>query len=119
MRSYPICAALISLLGAKAQGAIPTFQRALSTETITLAGRDPAQNGTTTIPTMVVPIALSFEARKIAGKPFRMDATPDIKPLLQSPIFVPFRYPVGGTTQYVDAMLRATFPEASEWHIKL
>ena len=79
----------------------------------------PAQGGTTTIPTVLVPITLSFEAKKTAGKPFVMDAAPDVPRVLRSPVFSKFAFPSGGTTQYADAMLRTTFPKADGWHTLL
>ena len=89
------------------------------TELLHLVGRDPAQGGTTTIPTVLVPVTLSFEARKTAGKPFIMDAAPDVPRVLRSPVFSRFDFPSGGTTQYADAMLRTTFPKAEGWHTLL
>jgi len=104
---------------AHAQGAVPTFQHAAGQGSYTLAGRDPAQGGATTIPTVLVPIALSFEAKKTAGKPFLMDAAPDAPRVLRSPVFSKFAFPSGGATQYADAMLRTTFPKADGWHTLL
>src|SRR5205085_1659724 len=65
--------------------------------------------------TVLIPITLSFEARKTAGKPFLMDAAPDVPRLLRSPVFASFAFPAGNT-QYADAMLRATFRDPGEWH---
>ncbi len=108
MRIRTICllgSLLLSLLSAQAQGTIPTFQRAIGQSTYTLAGRDPAQTGTTVIPTLLVPIALTFE-----GKTIRMDAAPDVPRILKSPIYSRFLFSPGEKTQYADALLRATFP---------
>ena len=108
MRIRTICllgSLLLSLLSAQAQGTIPTFQRAIGQSSYTLAGRDPAQTGTTVIPTVLVPIALTFE-----GKTIRMDAAPDVPRILKSPIFSRFPFSPGEKTQYADALLRATFP---------
>jgi chitinase len=110
---------VLHLRVAHAQGTVPTFQYAVGQGSYTLAGRDPSQAGTTTIPTVLVPITLSFEARKTAGKPFIMDATLDVPRILRSPVFSKFSFPSGGTTQYADAMLRATFPKAEDWHTLL
>jgi chitinase len=104
---------------ARAQSAVPTFQHAAGQASYILAGRDPAQSGTATIPTVLVPITLSFDAKKTAGKPFIMDAAPDVPRLLRSPVFSKFHFPSGGTTQYADAMLRTTFPKADGWHTLL
>ena len=113
-----------------AQGTVPTFRYALGLgsvdtggktagATYTLAGSDPARGGTTTIPTVLVPVALSFDAKKIAGKPFIMDAAADVTGVLRSPVFSKFAFPSGGTTQYADAMLRTTFPKSEGWHTLL
>jgi hypothetical protein len=95
---------------AHAQGTVPTFQHAAGQGSYTLAGGDPAKGGVTTIPTVLVPIVLSFDAKKTAGRPFVMDAGPDVARVLRSPIYSKFAFPSGGATQYADAMLRATFP---------
>lgn len=97
-----------------AQGTIPTFQRTIGQNAYTLAGRDPAQAGTTTIPTVLVPITLTFE-----GKSTQMDAKPDVSRILQSPVFTPFAFTPGETSQYTDAMLRATFPSGVTGHTQL
>src|SRR5262249_26046584 len=60
----------------------------------------------TTIPTLLVPLTLSFESKV-------MDAAPDVPAILASPVFTPFAFPSGGNTQYADALLRSTFPKAA------
>lgn len=102
-----------------AQGTVPTFQHSVGQGTYTLVGRDPAHGGVTTIPTVLVPITLAFDAEKTAGGPFIMDAIPDVPRVLGSPVFSQFAFPSGDTTQYADAMLRATFPKADGWHTLL
>jgi chitinase len=102
-----------------AQGTAPTFQYSVGGASYTLAGGDPARGGVTTIPTVLVPVTLSFEAKKTAGKPFVMDAAPDVPRVLRSPVFSKFAFPTGGATQYTDAMLRTTFPKADGWHTLL
>jgi chitinase len=101
-----------------AQGTVPTFTHTAGDRSYTLAGADPARGGTTTIPTVLVPVTLSFESKKIAGKPFVMDAVPDVQPVLRSPIFSNFAFP-SGATQYADALLRSTFPKAADWQTLL
>ena len=101
------------------QGTVPTFAYSAGQNSYTLAGRDPDHGGTTTIPTVLVPIALSFDAKKTAGKPFIMDAAADVSSILRSPIFSTFSFSAGNTTQYADAMLRSTFPKADGWHTLL
>lgn len=109
----------LTLHFARAQGTVPTFQHTVGQTAYTLAGRDPATASVTTIPTVLVPIKLSFDSKKVAGKPFLMDAAPDAARVLHSPIFSKFAFPSGGTTQYADALLRATFPSAADWHTLL
>ena len=102
-----------------AQGTVPTFQHKVESASYTLVGRDPGQGDVTTIPTVLVPVTLSFEAKKKARKAFVMDAGPDVKQILRSPVFADFAFHSGGTTQYADAMLRTMFPKAEEWHTRL
>ena len=104
---------------AHAQGDVPTFQHTINQHSYTLVGHDPAQGGVATIPAVLVPITLAFDAKKAAGKPFIMDAAPDVRRVLRSPVFSKFPFPSGGNTQYADAMLRATFPKADGWHTLL
>src|SRR5205823_14052842 len=104
---------------AHAQDAVPTFQRTIGGASYTIVGRDPAQGGSTTIPTVLVPITLSFESRMTAGKPFIMDARPYVAEVLNSPIFSSVAFPSGGATQYADAMLRSTFAKSDDWHTLL
>ncbi len=102
-----------SLQFALAQGTVPTFVHQAGGAAYTLVGHDPARPETTTIPTVLVPITLAF-----AGKSIGMDATADVPRLLGSPVFASFGF-ASGHTQYADAMLRATFPQAQEWHTLL
>ena len=102
-----------------AQGTVPTFQRAVGQGSYTLLGREPSQGGATTISTVLVPVALAFDSKKIAGKPFVMDAGPDVPALLSSPVFSRFAFPSGGTTQYADALLRSTVRGPEDWHTLL
>jgi len=104
---------------AGAQGTVPTFTYTVGQGTYTLMGRDPAQGGVTTIPTVLVPIRLVFQAKKPARKPLIMDAGPYVYGVLRSPVFSNFDFPSGGKTQYADAMLRTTFPSAAGWHTLL
>jgi hypothetical protein len=104
---------------AHAQGTVPTFAHAAGEGSYTLVGSDPARGGTTSISTVLVPISLSFEAKPTGGRPFVMDAGPDVARVRHSPVFHKFAFPSGGTTQYADAMLRSTFPKADGWHTLL
>ena len=101
------------------QTGAPTFQHVVGDRTYTLLGRDPAQGGTTTIRTTVVPITLAFESKTTGGRPFVMDATPNVQAVLHSPVFAKFSFSSGEPTQYADALLRATFPNAADWHTLL
>jgi chitinase len=108
-----------SLSFASAQNTVPTFQFHAADRSYTLAGRDPTQGGTTVIPTVLVPVTLSFEARSIGGEPLVMDAAADASLVLRSPIFARAPFGPAGDTQYADALLRATFPAAKGWHTLL
>lgn len=118
MRTQPMALLLFVLALVPAtweQTSIPTFQYTVGGSSYTLVGGDPGKESTTTIPTVVVPIALSFGGNKGLTS---LDGTSDIPRLKESPVFVPF--PFGsGTTQYVDAMLRTKFPKAKTWHTLL
>jgi chitinase len=111
--------ASLSLHLAYTQGTVPTFQQSVGPNSYTLAGSSPALGGATTIPTLLVSVTLSFDAKRTAGKPYIMDAAPDVPRILRSPVFSKFAFPTGGTTQYADAMLRTMFPKASGWHTLL
>src|SRR5580698_1338444 len=90
MRIKSICLLflfVLSLHSAHAQGTVPTFTHTVGQSSYTLVGGDPAQGSITTIPTVLVPIALSFDAKKTDGKPFLMDAAADVPAILHSPIF--------------------------------
>ena len=63
--------------------AVPTFTRTYNTAgtdySYTVVGADPAKGGTTTIPTVLVPITLTIEApMDAAGKKAVLDASPDV-----------------------------------------
>ncbi len=98
-----------------AQGTVPTFTRVVGESSYTMAGRDPANSGTTTIPAVLVPIHLTFEG----SKPGKMDATADVPRILKSPIFTRFAFPAGNKTQYADGLLHATFPSDASGHTYL
>ncbi len=94
---------------AHAQGTVPTFTRVIGGMTYTLAGQDPAKSGTTVIPTVLVPVKLTF-----AGNAMQMDAARDVSRILKSPLFSKYHFATGGKTQYGDALLRATFQDGKE-----
>jgi chitinase len=102
------------------QGTAPTFRYKTSQGTVTeLPGRDPAQGGTTVIPTVLVPVRLQFDARQAAGNPMSLDAAEDIPQVLRSPVFSKAAFGAEAPTQYVDAMLRTTTGTAADWHTLL
>lgn len=123
MRTMLICLLFLlafPLCRAQAQGTVPTFRAAVGQNSYTLVGDDPAKGGITTIPTVLVPIRLSFDSKKTAGKPLVMDAAADVPRILHSPIFSKFQFASGERTQYADAMMRTTFPHAARgWHTLL
>jgi chitinase len=111
MRMKAVCllaSVALSCCLMRAQGTVPTFTRTIAGQTYTLAGQDPAKGGTTMIPTVLVPIKLTF-----SGKKTQMDAAQDATRILKSPIFANYRFESGEKTQYGDALLRATFPGGS------
>ena len=93
---------------------MPTFKRAVGANAYTLAGRDPAQKGTTVIPTVLVPVTLTFP-----GKTVRVSAEPDVPRILKSPVFSRYAFSGGEKTQYADALLHATFPRDKKGHTRL
>ena len=71
----PLVLLVLPLGFAQAQGTVPTFRVTAGQGSYTLAGRDPASGGSTTIPTVLVPVTLSFDVEEErCGKPFIMDA---------------------------------------------
>jgi chitinase len=119
MKLAGLLLAVVSTSVAMAQGTVPTFTQSAAGKTLTLVGSDPAKGETTTISTVLVPVTLSFEAKKVAGKALAMDANADVPLLLRSPVFSKFAFAGAGNTQYGDAMLRSTFPKATGWHTLL
>ncbi|HEY6447868.1 MAG TPA: glycosyl hydrolase family 18 protein [Acidobacteriaceae bacterium] len=115
---YLLMAGLVCAAGAGfGQGTAPTFRYTAGQSTLTLPGHDPAQGGTTMIPTVLVPVRLEFES---SGSPAAFDAAQDVRAVLQSPVFAKTPLGAAGTTQYMDAMLRATVGgSANEWHTLL
>lgn len=105
----------LSIRPSHAQGTVPTFTRTIGGNSYTLAGRNPADKGEATIPTVLVPITLSFGG----VIPAQMNATPDVPRILKSPIFTRYAFAPGNKTQYADALLRATFPADAGGHTYL
>src|SRR5436190_4424714 len=86
---------------------LPVFNTTLP---ITFIGGDPSVpgTGTTTIPTLIVPLRVNF----LDGSGF-LDATGTVANVIQSPLFTPVDFKAGGTdlgvVQYADAVQRAQF----------
>lgn len=84
----------------------------------TVAGRDPELGGTTTIPTVLIPLNLDFN---VAGKHVTLAASPAVPKVIASPIFQKAQFATGDT-QYGDALQRAQFytiAQAKNWHTLL
>ncbi len=109
-------AAPLALAQSATQGTVPVFTQPVGQQSFTLAGGDPAATKTTTIPTVLVPITLSFPSRHTASN---FNAQRYASQVKSSPIFKSFPFASGGKTQYVDAMLRSTFAPQSHWHTLL
>jgi chitinase len=109
--------ALVSVLG-YGQGTAPTFRHSTGESSVMLPGRDPSGGGTTVIPTVLVPVRLEFE-KQATSEPITLDAAEDVQQVLRSPVFSEAKFGAEGTTQYTDAMLRATVGTAGEWHTLL
>jgi len=116
---FTLFSLLVPAAALHAQGAVPTFRVTAGQASYTLAGADPARGGTTTIPTLLVAVQLSFDSKKVAGKPFVLDAAADAASILSSPIFADFAFGSDRPTQYVDALLRASIPGRPDWHTLL
>ncbi len=101
------------------QGTAPTFRYDANHHLVTLPGRDPSQGGTTVIPTVLVPVRLEFPARSASSKPWSLDAARHVPQVLNSPVFSKAAFGADETTQYADAMLRATTGTAADWHTLL
>ncbi len=105
---------------------VPTFTGSFTTNgkqySYTVAGGKPGSGGTTTIPTVVVPLSLSFAARGGLGGPNAvLNAAEDVPEVLHSPIFQRFAFATGNT-QYADAVQRAQFYKTAAktgWHTLL
>lgn len=138
-RSLSLCLSLLLLLAIpsgfsqtapseSSSLSVPTFTRSYTANgkdySYTVVGSEPAKGGTTTIPTVLVPVTLAFDApADITGRKAAMDPTADVQKIVQSPIFQKYAF-ASGTTQYTDAMQRASFNQAASsaaqpWHTLL
>ncbi len=116
---FTLFSLVLSLAPSHAQVPLPTFRVASGQASYTLVGSDPAREGTTTIPTLLVTVQLAFDSKRVAGKPFVLDAASDASSILRSPIFTNFAFAGDRPTQYADALLRATLPGHPGWHTLL
>ena len=98
------------------QGTVPTFRYSTGQGSVALPGRQPAQGGTTVIPTVLVPVRLEFDSP--SGRRLEIDAAADVAQVLRSPVFSKAAFGAD-RTQYVDAMLRATAGGPAGWHTLL
>jgi chitinase len=117
----PVCLLFLLLLSlpfAYAQGTVPVFQMTTQRGAYTVVG-NAVGTGTTTIPTLLVPVTLVFEGSTSAGNPKRMDASGDAAEILASPVFTKYHFPDGGDTQYADAMERSMLADAGSRHTLL
>uniref|UniRef100_A0A7V4XQ10 Glycoside hydrolase n=1 Tax=Acidobacterium capsulatum TaxID=33075 RepID=A0A7V4XQ10_9BACT len=115
---------LLSLLlfvaaSVSAQSSIPHFSVALDHGSITMLGSSPSHSETTAIPTVLVPVTLSFAATPATGEPASLSSLPDVTVIRQSPIFVDSQFQNAEHTQYVDALLRSAVHHAADWHTHL
>ncbi len=111
---------LMAAPGGYGQATSPTFQFKAGQNSLTLPGRDPAQGGTTVIPTVLIAVRLTFDARLGGGKSPMLDAAGDVRQVLRSPVFAKAAFHGEETTQYADALLRATMGVTSgTWHTLL
>jgi chitinase len=100
---------------------IPTFQGSFLTSgkaySYTMVGQKPEGGGTTTIPTIILPISLRLHFQ---GHAVVFDATSRVVDIVRSPLFDPYEFS-GGKTQFTDAMQRAQFHATAkpDWHTLL
>ncbi len=112
---------LIPFAAAQTPQTVPSFTGSFVADgkqyQYTIAGQKPEAGGTTTIPVVIVPLSLSFEA---GGRKIVMNPQPELPEILRSPIFEPYAF-ASGKTQYTDAMERAQFGAVarSDWHTML
>src|SRR5579875_913740 len=110
---------LLGVASACAQSRVPHFTIASGHGQMVLLGNSPARGGTTVIPTVLVPVTLSFSSRPDTGEPTTLSAKAAVPAILQSPIFARANFPGRQYTQYADALLRSTVHHAADWHTLL
>jgi hypothetical protein len=99
----------------------------------TMVGTDPSTNGSTTVPTVIIPLKFVFSPKSNLGggnfsdvrDPLTIDpgtGLNSIQGTVQSPLFQTATYPDGvGTVQFGDAIQRATFNKTGSngYHVLL
>jgi hypothetical protein len=99
----------------------------------TMVGTNPATKATTTVPTIIIPLKFTFSPKSNIGggnfsdvrDPYTVDPATgltSVQETLNSPIFQNASYPDNvGTTQFGDAIQRATFNQtgSSSYHVLL
>ncbi len=86
-----------------------------------MVGNPPQKGGTTTIDAPVVPVVVQL-LNSDGSVAYTYDVTPDVLPVLQSPIFQSATFTSSSTpTQITDAIMRAEFwnTMAPDWHTLL
>ncbi|MGI4756369.1 MAG: glycosyl hydrolase family 18 protein [Janthinobacterium lividum] len=101
-----------------AQGSLPIFTHTIGDVAYTVIGNDPAKGGTANIPVTIIPVSLTFES----SKGVVLSPALDIAKITRSPVFASYKFETS-STQYADALLRASFYKAaqsantlSNWH---
>ncbi len=92
---------------------LPSFTSSFTSDgqsyAYTMVGQNPAQRRTTMVPTSYVPLSLYFdEFVDQNGNNITIDATTITREIRNSPLFDDAQYATG-TTQFVDAQMRAQF----------
>lgn len=129
-----LCLASVPAMGqnipGSTQSGVPTFTGSFSAQgrqySYAIVGHSPETGGTTVIPTVLIPVSLSFQIDQ--GQPDKtaaVDPSADIEKIVQSPIFQKFPFATGDT-QYGDAVQRAEFYKqiasktgSDAWHTML
>jgi len=110
---------LFFVAAALAQSTLPHFTVADHHGSVTLLGRSPSQSKTTFIPTVLVPVTLSFVANPANGRPATLSSLSAVPAVLHSPVFARFGFSDSEHTQYADALLRSAVHHAAGWHTLL
>ena len=72
-----------------------------------MVGRSPSHPGTTVVPTVLIPVNLTFQDNRSSLSP-RLDGSVNVPAILRSPLFQAATFAAtGDTTQYTDAVTRA------------